>query len=91
MCDREGCWMADDECTADYHDAKLIEPACGAERIQAPIYTFTITRKGGEMEEVNSCFVEFTPYHVIFRGSDGRIDYGLHAAELIDIVQADHS
>jgi len=61
-----------------------------AERVQAPIYTFTITRKDGEYEEVNSCFVEFTPHHVIFRDSDGRIDYGLHASELIDIIQGDH-
>lgn len=65
--------------------------ACSAERIQAPIYTFTITRKGGALEEVNSCFVEFTPQHVIFRDGEGRIDFGLHASELIDIVQADHS
>lgn len=22
MCDREGCWLGDDECTADYHEAQ---------------------------------------------------------------------
>jgi len=62
-----------------------------AQRVQAPIYTFTITRKDGTYEDVNACFVEFTPHHVIFRDSDGRIDYGLHASELIDITQGDHS
>jgi len=62
-----------------------------AERVQAPIFTFTIKRKNGSYEEVNSCFVEFTPHHVIFRDSEGIIDYGLHASELIDITQGDHS
>lgn len=67
-------------------------PSVGmAAQHKVPIYTFTITRKNGEFEEVNSCFVEFTPHHVIFRDSDGRIDYGLHASELIDITQGDHS
>jgi len=61
-----------------------------AERVQAPIYTFTIKRKNGTYEDVNSCFVEFTPHHVIFRDSYGRIDYGIHASELIDITQGDH-
>jgi len=61
-----------------------------AERIQAPIYTFTIMRKNGTNENVNSCFVEFTANHVIFRDSEGRIDYGLHADEMRDIVQSDH-
>lgn len=23
MCDREGCWLSDDECTADYFDEKM--------------------------------------------------------------------
>lgn len=66
-------------------------PSIGmAEKRQAPIYTFTIKRKNGSYEDVNSCFVEFTPHHVIFRDSDGQIDYGLHASELIDITQGEH-
>jgi hypothetical protein len=62
-----------------------------AQRFQAPIYTFIIKRKNGEYEEVNSCFVEFTAHHVIFRGSEGRIDYGVHADEVRDITQGDHA
>ena len=61
-----------------------------AKQIQAPIYTFTIKRKNGTYEDVNSCFVEFTPHHVIFRDTNGRIEYGLHASELIDITQGEH-
>lgn len=69
----------------------MTEPTMGqATRTQAPIYTFAIKRKSGAYEEVNSCFVEFTPHHVIFRDSDGQIDCGLHASELIDITQGDH-
>ena len=62
-----------------------------AERVQAPIYTFTILRKNGDYEEVNSCFIEFTAHHVIFRNSEGHIDYGVHADEVRDITQGDHS
>ena len=62
-----------------------------AERVQAPIYTFTILRKNGTYEDVSTCFVEFTPHHVIFRDSEGRIDYGVHAEEVRDITQGDHS
>lgn len=69
----------------------MSEPTVGkAERVPATIYTFTIKRKNGTYEDVNSCFVEFTPHHVIFRDSDGHIDYGLHANELIDITQGDY-
>ena len=75
-----------------YGENTLSEYSIGrAERVPAPIYTFTIMRKNGKYEDVNSCFIEFTPHHVIFRDSEGRIDYGVHASELIDIVQADHS
>jgi len=70
----------------------MTRPEIGmAQRVQAPIYTFTIQRKDGTYEDVNSCFVEFTPHHVIFRDSGGRIDYGIHASELIDIVQGDQA
>jgi hypothetical protein len=62
-----------------------------AKQIQAPIYTFTIKRRNGTYEDVNSCFVEFTPHHVIFRDTNGRIDYGLHASELIDITQGEYA
>ena len=62
-----------------------------AERVQAPIYTFTILRKNGNYEDVNSCFVEFTAHHIIFRNSEGQIDYGIHADEVRDITQGDHS
>lgn len=67
------------------------KPSIGkAERAKAPIYTFTITRKDGFAEEVNSCFIEFTAHHVIFRNEEGRIDYGVHASQVIDIIQGDH-
>jgi len=61
------------------------------ERVQAPIYTFTILRKNGNYEDVNSCFVEFTAHHIIFRNSKGQIDYGIHADEVRDITQGDHA
>ena len=61
------------------------------ERVQAPIYTFTILRKNGNYEDVNSCFVEFTAHHIIFRNSEGQIDYGIHADEVRDITQGDHA
>ena len=62
-----------------------------AARVQATTYTFIIKRKNGDYEDVNSCFVEFTAHHIIFRNSEGRIDYGVHADEVIDIVQADRA
>lgn len=67
------------------------ETGLTARRNPAPVYTFTVRRKNGDYEEVNSCFVEFTAHHVVFRNDDGQIDYALHVSECIDIVQGDHS
>lgn len=65
------------------------EAGLTARRNPAPVYTFTIQRKNGNYEEVNSCFIEFTANHVIFRDEDGNIDYGIHASEVVDITSAE--